>query len=65
VFAHPFQIQEHLIPLGGSIGLALAPEDGTDQDSLLRAADAAMYRAKQAGKRPAQLASVVGGGRAA
>lgn len=65
VFAHPFQIQEHLIPMAGSIGLALAPDDGTDQDSLLRAADAAMYRAKQAGKRPALLASVGNSGRAA
>ncbi len=65
VFAHPFQIQEHLIPLGGSIGLALAPGDGTDQDSLMRAADAAMYRAKQLGKRPALLTSVGGTGRLA
>lgn len=65
VFAHPFQIQEHLIPLGGSIGLALAPDDGADQDSLLEAADAAMYRSKQATRRPVQLTSVGGAGRAA
>ena len=32
--------------LSGSIGVVLAPADGTDQISLLRKADAAMYRAK-------------------
>ena len=46
------------------IGLVVAPEDGNDQDSLLKAADEAMYRAKQAGKRRVQL-SAVGPGRAA
>lgn len=33
-----------------SVGLASFPEDGTDARSLLRAADAAMYRVKQSGK---------------
>lgn len=33
-----------------SVGIALAPEDGTDADTLLRHADQAMYQAKQAGK---------------
>ncbi len=33
-----------------SIGIALYPKDGADQDSLLKAADAAMYAAKQSGK---------------
>lgn len=65
VFAHPFEIQEHTILMSGSIGLAIAPDDGTDQDSLLRAADAAMYRAKQAGKRGMQLSAVATSGRAA
>ncbi|WP_347249630.1 sensor domain-containing diguanylate cyclase [Zoogloea sp.] len=65
VFAHPFQIQGHLIPLGGSVGLALAPEDGSDQDSLLRAADAAMYRAKHMNRRPTLLTSISGTGRSA
>ena len=65
VFDHPFQIKGHTITLTGSIGLAIAPDDGEDQDSLLRAADGAMYRAKQAGRRRAPLAAVGGAGRAA
>jgi diguanylate cyclase (GGDEF)-like protein len=33
-----------------SIGIAALPEDATDADGLLRAADAALYAAKQAGR---------------
>lgn len=64
VFNEPFEVMGHRLSLSGSIGLVVAPEDGNDQDSLLKAADEAMYRAKQAGKRRVQL-SAVGPGRAA
>jgi diguanylate cyclase (GGDEF)-like protein len=33
-----------------SIGVAIYPEDAPDQDALISAADAALYRAKQAGR---------------
>jgi GGDEF domain-containing protein len=33
-----------------SVGIALYPEDGTTSDSLLSAADAAMYVTKNVGK---------------
>lgn len=36
--------------LSASIGIALAPQDGTDPQALVHAADAAMYLAKRAGK---------------
>lgn len=36
--------------LSVSIGIALSPNDGSDRISLLRAADQALYRAKQAGR---------------
>ena len=35
---------------GASIGVALAPRDGTDPDDLLRKADVALYAAKSAGR---------------
>ena len=38
------------LPLSVSLGIALYPNDGSDFDSLLQCADAAMYRAKAAGR---------------
>ncbi len=64
VFNDPFQVSGHRIPMGCSIGLSIAPDDGTDQDSLLRAADAAMYQAKHAGKRRVRLTAVKSAGTA-
>ena len=48
---------ERLTHVGASIGIAIFPSDGQDFDALLRCADAAMYRAKQAGKNRYVLAS--------
>jgi diguanylate cyclase (GGDEF)-like protein len=36
--------------IGASIGIAIFPDDGATADALLRSADKALYRAKQAGK---------------
>jgi diguanylate cyclase (GGDEF)-like protein len=38
------------VEIAASIGQALFPDDGTDEDALIRAADAAMYRVKSGGK---------------
>jgi len=46
----PFQVEGHEIHVSGSLGLALHPEDGSDAETLLKNADAAMYHAKELGR---------------
>jgi diguanylate cyclase (GGDEF)-like protein len=46
----PFDIDEHHIVIGVSIGIAVTPGDGTDSGSLLMNADLALYRAKADGR---------------
>lgn len=46
----PFADGEHQIPTSASIGISLYPNDGLDPDSLFKAADMAMYRAKAGGR---------------
>lgn len=43
----PFLIDGKNLQVGASIGVAIYPEHGNDSHALLRAADVAMYRAKQ------------------
>jgi diguanylate cyclase (GGDEF)-like protein len=50
LIAEPFQLQGHRIEIGTSIGVALAPEHGSDQEQLLKKADLALYRSKSAGR---------------
>lgn len=42
-FDAPFAVEGYVLRGGASVGVALFPEDGTTADSLLSAADAAMY----------------------
>ncbi|UCD65981.1 MAG: bifunctional diguanylate cyclase/phosphodiesterase, partial [Deltaproteobacteria bacterium] len=46
----PIIIQEYELYATSSIGISLYPDDGEDEDVLLRCADTALYRAKDAGK---------------
>jgi predicted signal transduction protein with EAL and GGDEF domain len=46
----PFQIAGRQVEIGVSIGIALYPADGTNPETLLRAADTAMYRVKAEGR---------------
>jgi diguanylate cyclase (GGDEF)-like protein len=48
--AEPIRVEGHDLSVTCSIGLANYPNDGTDADSLLANADAAMYRAKETGR---------------
>ncbi|MDJ0740888.1 MAG: EAL domain-containing protein [Gammaproteobacteria bacterium] len=43
----PYAFDGHLFYSGASIGIAVAPDDGTDPDRLIQLADAAMYACKQ------------------
>jgi diguanylate cyclase (GGDEF)-like protein len=47
----PYECLGHQLVTDASIGIALAPQDGTDLDELLKNADLAMYRAKSDGRR--------------
>jgi diguanylate cyclase (GGDEF)-like protein/PAS domain S-box-containing protein len=51
----PLTIAETPIEVSASIGIALYPVDGHDAEALLRNADSAMYRAKEAGRNTYQL----------
>ena len=44
-----FELQGHSIDIGASIGVAVSPDHGSTVESLMRAADLAMYRAKSRG----------------
>lgn len=46
----PFVCDGHELTTSASIGVALYPEDGCDFETLLKKADTAMYRAKDAGR---------------
>jgi diguanylate cyclase (GGDEF)-like protein len=43
----PFEIDGVQVQIGGSVGIALFPDDATEYDALIRAADVAMYEAKR------------------
>ena len=45
----PYELSGHQVVIGASVGIALAPADGTDPDTLMKNADLALYRAKAEG----------------
>lgn len=46
----PIQLDDVLVEVRASVGVALAPRDGRDPQSLLQCADLALYAAKAAGR---------------
>lgn len=50
VFRHPITAEGHEFFVSASIGISLFPDDGNDVNSLIKHADAAMYRAKNQGR---------------
>lgn len=49
-FGLPFQVGDHELFVSSSIGITVFPEDGVRAEDLIKNADVAMYRAKEAGK---------------
>lgn len=49
VFRRPMRIGSREVTISASFGISLYPEDGNDAETLLKNADAAMYRAKERG----------------
>jgi diguanylate cyclase (GGDEF)-like protein len=46
----PFDLGDHRVTVGTSIGIAIAPRDGNDSDVLMKSADLALYSAKSGGR---------------
>lgn len=58
----PFELSGgRAVNIGCSVGIALHPDDGSDGETLLRHADAALYRAKAAGRGAWRFHGVGGG----
>jgi diguanylate cyclase (GGDEF)-like protein/PAS domain S-box-containing protein len=50
VMTDPVQIDDHMVFIGVSIGIAIFPDDGDDFDTLTKHADTAMYASKSKGR---------------
>jgi len=47
--SRPYEIDHHTLYIGASIGIAFGPRDGRTAEMLIRSADLALYRSKDAG----------------
>ena len=48
--SQPYDLNDHHVSIGASVGIAVAPADADDADTLLKNADLALYRAKGDGR---------------
>jgi len=48
--AKPFELDGHIVNISGSIGIALFPSDGNDQEEVMKCADLALYESKEKGR---------------
>jgi diguanylate cyclase (GGDEF)-like protein len=55
--AEPFGLAGKAVAIGASIGIAMSPDHGRDLSTLMRAADIAMYHAKDRGRGQVQVYS--------
>jgi diguanylate cyclase (GGDEF)-like protein/PAS domain S-box-containing protein len=49
VLSQPYEVDQHTLFIGASVGLAIGPRDGRTAEMLIRSADLALYRSKDAG----------------
>jgi len=56
--ALPLRLGDRDVPITASMGISIYPDNATDIDTLMRQADAAMYKAKQAGRATHRFFSV-------
>ena len=47
--SQPYEVDQHTLYIGASVGLAIGPRDGRTAEMLIRSADLALYRSKDAG----------------
>lgn len=47
--SHAFKLKEHTVHVSTSIGISVYPDDGEDEETLLKNADISMYHAKEKG----------------
>lgn len=57
-FNAPVYIKGYRLKISTSVGISLFPQDGNDTDTLIKNADAAMYRAKKEGRNNFQYYSL-------
>ena len=48
--SRPYLIERNQVSIGASVGIAIAPDDGQNDDELTRNADLSLYAAKAAGR---------------
>jgi diguanylate cyclase (GGDEF)-like protein/PAS domain S-box-containing protein len=54
----PLRLGDRQVPISASMGISIYPDNATDIDTLMQQADAAMYKAKQAGRATYRFFSV-------
>jgi diguanylate cyclase (GGDEF)-like protein len=50
VIGAPYDLEDHRVVIGASVGVSIAPTDSSDPDQLMKNADMALYRAKADGR---------------
>ena len=57
LLSRPYLVEGHVAIIGASIGIAIGPRDGADPAALVRAADLALYQAKEDGRQTVRVFS--------